>query len=253
MKLTPIDWHKRFQQQARWSRVLRHYLYERAGLQAAQRVLDVGCGTGVLIEELQSFTQGQIYAIDINLSYLHMVSAKAYVNVNPLQGDAHRLPYKNSIFDITFCHFVLMWLSNPRQAILEMARVTSPGGYILALAEPDYGGRIDYPHELETMGRWQQDALRNQGADPLMGRKLASFFNQAGLDNVEWGVLGGQWQNNFNELDWEMEWSILQSDLESMGIKQNLTNIQSLDLSAFQKGERILYVPTFYSWGRKPN
>ncbi len=253
MNLTRFDWHKRFKQQARWSRDLRHYLYERAGLQTARRVLDVGCGTGVLIEELQSLTQYQIHALDINFSYLRMAAANASTNAYPILGDAHALPYKDSLFDMTLCHFVLMWLSNPDQAILEMVRVTHPGGSVLALAEPDYGGRIDYPPELELLGQWQQSALQKQGADPFMGRKLAGFLNRAGLVNVEWGVLGGQWQTHFDASNWKMEWTILQSDLASIGLEQDLDHLQALELSAFHEGERVLFVPTFYSWGRKPD
>ena len=32
----------------------------------------------------------------------------------------------------------------------------------MALAEPDYGGRIDYPEQLGHIGRWQAQALRKQ-------------------------------------------------------------------------------------------
>ena len=52
MPLTPLDWHDRFSLQARWTRELRHYLYKRAGLEAARRVLEVGCGSGVVLGEL---------------------------------------------------------------------------------------------------------------------------------------------------------------------------------------------------------
>ena len=41
-----MDWHKRYTQQATWTRDLRSYLFEKAGLANARRVLEVGCGTG---------------------------------------------------------------------------------------------------------------------------------------------------------------------------------------------------------------
>ena len=63
-----------------------------------------------------------------------------------------------------------------------MVRVTHPGGFVLALAEPDYGGRIDYPTELSQIGDWQKNALKQQGANPLMGRELRSIFSHAGIN-----------------------------------------------------------------------
>jgi SAM-dependent methyltransferase len=252
VNLTPLAWHRRFKQQAGWSQQIRHHLYERAGLQTAQRVLDVGSGTGVLEEEIQSIIAGQIHAIDINFSYLRFALASSSQNSYPTLGDAQDLPYNDSLFDITFCHFVLLWLSNPVKAIKEMVRVTRTGGSILALAEPDYGGRIDFPPELELLGHWQQRALQDQGADPFMGRKLAGLFNQVGLVNVEWGVLGGQWHTHFDDEEWNIEWTILRSDLASIGLEQDLNRFQRLDLSAFHEGKRVLFVPTFYAWGLKP-
>jgi SAM-dependent methyltransferase len=62
------------------------------------------------------------------------------------QADRHTLPFQ-PVFDVTFCHFLLLWVSNPEKVVAEMGRVTRPGGSV-RLAEPDYGGRIDYPESL---------------------------------------------------------------------------------------------------------
>ncbi len=134
-----------------------------------------------------------------------------------------------------------------------MARVTRPSGAVLALAEPDYGGRVDFPEELGQLGVWQMESLRTQGADPLMGRKLARVFRQAGLYSVETGALGGQWSGAPDWEAWESEWSVLESDLKNKpSLSEKLGFLKRLDKSAYEKGERVLFVPTFYAWGRVP-
>ena len=247
--LTPQDWHTRFMQQARWTRDLRAHLYPRVGLSNARRVLDVGCGTGALLAELQEQVP-LLYGIDADRAHLHLAMRNA-PGTRLTQGDAHTLPYPNDIFDITLCHFTLLWMNNPARAIREMARVTCPGGVVLALAEPDYGGRVDYPPALSQLGAWQTESLQRQGADPLIGRKLAGIFHGAGLQNVETGVLGGQWVGPPDWEAWESEWAVLESDIgQTSEVSETSELLKQLDAKAWETGERVLFVPTFYAWGR---
>jgi SAM-dependent methyltransferase len=132
------------------------------------------------------------------------------------QGDALSLPYAAGCFDLVLCHFLLLWISDPVHAVAEMRRVTRPGGSVLALAEPDYGGRIDYPKDLEVLGDWQRFALQRQGADPQIGRRLGEIFNRAGIKLIEAGVLGGQWHAKPTRQEWALEWSVLLSDLQAL-------------------------------------
>jgi hypothetical protein len=131
-----------------------------------------------------------------------------------------------------------------------MRRVTRPGGAVMALAEPDYGGRIDYPDKLALLGEWQIESLKRQGADPLMGRKLTGLFHKTGLESVETGVLGGQWSESPDWAAWESEWAVLESDLKkTFQDFESWKVIKDLDKSAYEKGERVLFVPTFYALG----
>jgi ubiquinone/menaquinone biosynthesis C-methylase UbiE len=258
-----VDWHARFIQQARWTRDLRHYLYNRAGLQDARCVLEVGCGTGAILTELPSLSAAVIHGLDINLAHLRVASSRSAspemairnpYSIQFVQGDALLLPYSTGSFDLTLCHFLLLWVADPLQVIREMARVTRPGGAVMALAEPDYGGRIDYPQDLEKLGQWQQTSLHYQGADPLIGRKVAGIFHQAGLVSIETGVLGGQWSGMPSKKDWELEWQVMEDDLQQTSEvckTSEISRLKALDSSAREHGERVLFVPTFYAWGRK--
>jgi ubiquinone/menaquinone biosynthesis C-methylase UbiE len=246
---SPIDWHSRFSQQANWTKNLRHYLFERAGLKKARRVLDIGCGTGVIEYDVQNSTSSQTFGLDIDLSRINEAVQNS-PGSSYIQGDALHLPFPIASFDITFCHFLLLWIVTPFEAIIEMKRVTRTGGCVLALAEPDYGGRIDYPDELEMIGKMQLEALHRQGADPLIGRKLASIFNQAGFQDVETGLMGGQWIGAPTLQNFDIEWSVIQSDLGKSISPETLAILRAVDWSAWQSGKRVLFVPTFYGFGR---
>jgi SAM-dependent methyltransferase len=243
--LNPDLWDRRYRQQAEWTRSLRHYLYGRLGLEQARGVLDLGCGTGALLSELTAQTGGDVHGLDINPHHLDQAQRSA-PQAQLTLGDAHYLPYRDGIFDLTLCHFVLLWLSDPARALEEMRRVTREGGHVAALAEPDYGGRIDYPEELSLLGDLQRESLRHQGADPFMGRKLRELFHDAGLRDVESGILGAQWSGSLSANEIDLEWAVLREDLGD----KKIDHLKRVDEEAWKQGERVLYVPTFYAVGR---
>jgi len=251
-----MDWHSRFLQQAAWTRDLRVYLFEHAGLTRARRVLEVGCGTGAILSGL--VTPAVVHGLDLEPARL--VEARAYVPVAALVcGDARSLPYHSNMFDITFCHFLLLWVRDPLMALLEMKRVTRPGGALLTLAEPDYDSRVDKPDALAPLGRWQAESLRRQGADPGLGSRLADLFHQAGIQSIETGTLrsspgSSKWCVGAKRLptsaERDLEWEVLESDLAGWVPAQEIHGMKLLDEQAWDRGERVLYVPTYFAWGK---
>ncbi len=251
MPLSPSDWHRRFQQQAGWTTQLRGYLYPLARVARAQKILEVGCGTGAILADLRNHTSGSIHGLDIDTRFLALARQQAR-GAHFVLADAHGTPYVNGAFDVALCHFFLLWVEHPDAVVREMARVTRQGGAVLALAEPDYGGRVDFPPELKQIGDWQEQALRRQGAEPLMGRQLATLFRRAGLEEVETGVLGGQWRGPISAAERNLEWDVLKDDLRDIVSDEVLETLYQVDEAASARGERILYVPTFYALGRVP-
>jgi ubiquinone/menaquinone biosynthesis C-methylase UbiE len=247
----PSAWHDRYRIQAKWTQAIRKRFYEICNFHAAQRILEVGSGTGVIISEIQSTSQGMIYGLDIN-PMANQFAFQTYPGTVFITGDGHVLPFTSATFDLVLSHFLLLWVSNPNTILSEMRRVTKPGGWLLVLAEPDYGGRIDHPPALAEVGKLQTKALQTQGADPWIGRKVRELFYLTGLVDIEVGVLGGEWHQQPSRRELESEWEVLAADLEGTVSQEALDELKETDFDAWKAGYRVLYVPTFYARGRVP-
>lgn len=241
-----MNWHLRYTQQAKWTRDLRNYLFQKTGLNHADNVLEVGCGTGAILAKLPDGIP--LHGLDLDPAALAQCRIHAPA-ASLTQGDALALPYFDGSFDIVYCHFLLLWVRDPLQALREMKRVTKSGGHILAFAEPDYANRIDKPDELVRLGRWQTESLVRQGADPSLGARLAELFFQAGISIIETGTIQGL-ENEAPHEEWEIEWAVIESDLAGSVPGEDIQKMKELDQKARQRGERVLHVPTYFAWGR---
>ena len=249
MPLSREEWHQRFLIQAQWTEALRLYFFELIKKDDLLSVLDVGCGTGALLPDLGSLSPAQIYGADIDLDHLVM-AGQVCPECGLIGSDVHLLPFKDSSFDLVICHYFLMWVGNPAHALSEMHRITKPGGSVVAFAEPDYGGRIDYPPEFIRISEYQINSLLNAGADPRMGRRLRSLYSNSGFTDLEYGVYQGSWQEEVSEQEFESEWKVLKDDLTGILNQAELNALKKHDQATRDQGSRVVYVPTFYAWGK---
>jgi SAM-dependent methyltransferase len=107
-------------------------LVKHAGIRADQRVLDVGCGTGVAAVTAARLG-AQVTGLDLTPELL--VEARenariAMVNIEWHEGDAEKLPFDTNAFDVVVSQFGHMFAPRPEVAIAEMLRVLTPGGTI---------------------------------------------------------------------------------------------------------------------------
>ncbi len=250
-ELSLQDWHSRYQQQASWSRDVRQYLFGKTKIGPDEKILEVGSGTGAVLNILSKEISCQLFGIDIDLPSLQF-SATRHPKIHHTAADGFHLPFLNDDFSITYCHYLLLWIQSPLEILIEMTRVTKSGGSIIALAEPDYQGRIDYPQPLDDLGQQQTQALESQGVDTCMGRKLAGMFSRAGLKEVTVGILGSQWDRDKTQKIDKNEWMMIRSDLLGKLSAETLESYRRAEVMAREIGERILFIPTFYALGIVP-
>jgi SAM-dependent methyltransferase len=103
-----------------------------AGVRAGQRVLDVGCGTGVVA--VTAGRQGaRVTGLDLTPELLRRArenAAIAGVDIEWHEGDVESLPFGAGAFDVVLSQFGHMFAPRPEVAVREMLRVLRPGGVI---------------------------------------------------------------------------------------------------------------------------
>lgn len=246
MTLTTAQWHQRYQEQSQWTAGLRDFIHKQINYQGAGPCLEVGCGTGAV---LSSTPGDQNFGLDLDLSSLKF-GGELTPSIPYVCGDAVELPFANEVFNLTFCHYLLLWLKSPEDAVSEMKRVTKPGGYVIAFAEPDHASRVDEPVELTYLGRLQSRALETQGANLESGRRLSGIFSRVGFSNTKYGVTGFQRETNCLPEWFDSEWQLLENDLSGSIDQTQLAHYKERDRQAWLDGSRILWIPTFYAIGQ---
>ena len=174
----------------RWSSRLAEELIAFAGIEAGDRVLDVGCGTGSMALALAARAEpAAIVGIDIAGPYTAYASTRSGdPRLTFVTGDAVVLDLPAGSFDRCFSLLALNFMSDPARAIDGMRRVTRPRGAVAA-AVWDFAGGLVYQRIF-----WDTAAALDSEADLARGRhfsgplirpgELVAAFEGAGLRSV---------------------------------------------------------------------
>lgn len=146
-------------------------------LDSAERVLDVGAGTGALTRVLREETPGEAVALDADRGLLDSVRSPR------VQGDATQLPFDDDTFDVVVCQALLVNLLDPVAAVGEFARVSRSR---VAAIEPDNSAvSIDSTvgTEAPLARRARELYLQGVETDASLGA-ARSVFTDAGLADI---------------------------------------------------------------------
>jgi ubiquinone/menaquinone biosynthesis C-methylase UbiE len=96
-----------------------------------RRVLDVGCGTGLLTARLGRELPGAVI-VGCDFSHGMLVHARAHgATAAWIQGDAQRLPFHDGSVDAIVSTEAFHWFPDQARALAEFYRVLVPGGRLL--------------------------------------------------------------------------------------------------------------------------
>lgn len=156
------------------------HIAEKLRLQAGDRVLEVGVGTGVHADWIQRLCDINIAGIDLSPEMIDIARARLGDTVDLRIGAAESLPFESESFDGIFCCATLHHVADKQQAVCEMARVVKPGGRI-AFSEPNILNPLN-------MRQWMF-IPEEKGQLEVRRRNITRWFKQAGLEFLDFGYL----------------------------------------------------------------
>lgn len=170
------------------------------------RVLEAGCGAGPITVPLAA--RGlRVNAVDtvegmLELARHAVAEAGLSANVEMSSADISQLSFPSRHFSLVIAVGVFAWLENPERAMLEMVRVTKPGGYIILTATNNWclsqildplcfpGLRLmrwQIADMLERFNLWTRSKPRQHRYSI---KHIDALISQAGLCKLEGKTLG---------------------------------------------------------------
>ena len=187
----------------RWSRMMAPVFLDWLNMPGELSWLDLGCGTGALGSSvIHKCNPGKVTFMDSSPQFVQKTEETFNDKASFVTGDAGQIPCNDNSFDVVVSGLALNFFPDVSKAILEMKRVTKPGGVIAAYVW-DYSGRMDFLRvfwnkavELDEGARELDEGIRF----PICNHyALATEFKASGLAGVHTSDL--DINTNFNDFD----------------------------------------------------
>jgi ubiquinone/menaquinone biosynthesis C-methylase UbiE len=239
-------------------------LLDRVELRPGGSAIDLGCGPRGIIEILHDRVSpgGRVIGLDSDPAHVAMASQLAVGagldDVEIVEADARCTGLPAGSFDLVHARTLLATTPDPAQVIAEMVRLVRPGGWVASL-EPDAEHNIYYPYHqgFDRLRELFVVAFTRNGADPLIGRRLARLYRHAGLEDVGLEARAGLYPPGHSRRTIAAD--LLRSmrpQILALGAADE-AELDSLDstLREFLDDPDVVAMPNlmFLAWGRKPS
>lgn len=191
-------------------------------LKKDQKLLDVGCGPGLILKDLANYVD-EVVGIETGKELVEIARNQCdNPNVTFEQATAYDLPFDDNSFDVVFASQVIIHLEDPVKGLKEMARVCKPGGFV-CVKDADLELFTIYPEQYAPAIKEAYFARSPSTTSRIAGRELKANALKAGYGNDDiryttstWSAgdhPGRKWWSdmyigrlrNLNELDHEKD------------------------------------------------
>jgi len=128
-------------------------LHAAAAVAAHDRVLDIGCGTGVSTRRAaRAATSGRVLGVDVSAPLVQharrLAAEEGLTHAEFVVADAQAHPFPAAGFDVLISRFGVMFFADPPAAFANLARALRPGGQLAVLvwqrqADNEWSGAVD--------------------------------------------------------------------------------------------------------------
>ena len=153
-------------------------------------VLEVGCGTGVVLRDAAQIAgaRGRVTGIDPSHELLKVArplcgAARGRAPIEVRKGTGARLPFAANRFDVALAITVILHVADPLAVVREMVRVTRRGGRV-GLQDQDFGVIAVAHPDRDLTDRVMHGVARHMYEEPYSGRRLPGLLRAAGLEHV---------------------------------------------------------------------
>jgi len=198
------DAYQRFM--GRYSRPLAEQFVDLVAVRPSDRVLDVGCGPGILPAPLVERCGPEgVGAVDPSPPFVADVRERL-PGVDVREAAAEALPFDDHAFDAALAQLVVHFMTDPVAGLREMGRVTKPGGVVAASVWDFVGGTAPLsvfwraaqeldpaaPGEADRAGTHEGALVELAGAAGLAGVRSTSLTVHVPFTSYEewWPMLG---------------------------------------------------------------
>ncbi len=167
-------------------RRLRQRFLRAIPLRRRDTVLEVGCGTGVVLRDIVKLVGAGGRVAGIDPSRTVIAAARKFCRgsgVHLRVADGAKLPFTDDGFDVTLAVTVMLHVADPVSVVREMARVTRPGGRV-AVQDQDFGTCALAHPDRELSDRILDGVVSHLYEEPYSGRRLPALLHAVGLAGV---------------------------------------------------------------------
>lgn len=247
-----------------------HHVYLPSGLQAliqaglaeGMTVADFGCGTGTMTRTLalRVGPSGSVTGIDMHSAQLEQARksciSAGLANTRFIEADACTTGLGANTFDLVYCRFLLLHLSNPVACLHEMQRVLKPGG-ILVVQDGDLASATSVPATaLDAFAELFCRLGPIRGVDYSIANRLCHLVADAGFSEI--GLRVHQPAERGGASGLLLKWSVQEAGpafieaglITSDQLKRTLSEMEI----AAKNPDVLALAPRMSSvWGRKRN